>query len=316
MYPFDLSSKPKSYFLILIRFACFLHMLRQKIFQHIDEDSTNNFSRNFNLFIIFLIMLNVLAIMLESVEELEKNYHVFFQGFESFSVVIFVSEYLLRLITADFKYPESKGSKPYFRYFFSTLALIDLLAILPSLLLLIAPMARVLDLRFIRVLRLMRLLRIFKISRYSRSMKLIGDILRDKKRDLTVTMFVTFILMIFSSTLMYYAEHDAQAEKFPNILATFWWAIATLTTVGYGDVFPITNLGKVISGIIALLGVGMVALPTGILSSAFVERINEERKEKEGKERELEGYAFKFCPHCGKNLPKKEVEVESSGLTE
>lgn len=291
--------------------------LKRVIFNLVDEDR-NEFlaARIFNFMIITLILLNVVAIILESFSELNQQYKAFFDDFELASVILFGIEYLLRLFTANLKYPNRKGVWPYFRYLISPLAVIDLMAILPSLIIFVAPyyspLARLIDLRFIRMLRIMRLFRIFKISRYSKSLRMIGEILREKRRDLGITIFITFILMVISSTLMYYAEHEAQGDQFPNIVATFWWAVATLTTVGYGDVFPVTVVGKVLSGVIALLGIGLVALPTGILSSAFIERIEKEKEEKkkleaektlasEGKEAAAPSY--NFCPHCGEKLP-------------
>ena len=134
------------------------------------------------------------------------------------------------------------------------------------------------------------------------------EVFREKGRDLAVTIFITFILMVISSTIMFYVEHEAQEDQFPNILATFWWAVATLTTVGYGDVYPITPAGKILGGVIAVLGIGLVALPTGILSSAFVDKM-ERKKEGEESPSDSGGETPKigsppkhFCEHCGKEL--------------
>ena len=197
----------------------------------------------------------------------------------------------------------------------SPMAIIDFLAILPFYIEIIAyflpkifpsigHLTDIIDLRFIRVLRLMRLLRIFKLNRYSSSMKMIGDVIKTEKEKLFITIFMTGIMMILSSALVYTVEHDSQPEAFPNIYASMWWAIATLTTVGYGDVYPITPLGKIFSGIIALLGIGLVALPTGILSGSFVNAINEEkeRKLKEESEKEDDAPHYHICPHCGGSL--------------
>lgn len=305
---------------------------RQKLFHLIDEDSKDNkVGRAFNSFIIFLIFLNVVAIILESVESFKSVFQGWFDTFEAVSVLVFTFEYMGRLITAKYKYPHLSGWRPYVRYFFSFMALVDLLAIFPSVLIVLAPvyspLKQLIDLRFIRMLRVLRLFRIFKITRYSSSLKMIGEILREKRRDLSVTIFITFILIVISSTLMYYAEHDAQEEEFPNIIAAFWWAVATLTTVGYGDVFPVTVMGKVLSGVIAILGIGMVALPTGILSSAFIERIEEEKQAKmkaEGGESEkpiLQTAAehdhthlpYDYCPYCGEKLPDPGEIASKSG---
>lgn len=282
---------------------------REKIFYMIDEDSKDNrISRLFNGTIVFLIFLNVIAIIFESDDEIAVAYADVFDAVEFWSVLVFGLEYLLRLLTADFVYTEEKGARPFLKYIVSPLAIIDLLAILPSILIIVAPylshLDRLLDFRVVRLLRTMRLLRIFKITRYSTSLRMIVGVFRDKSRDLAVTIFITLVLMVISSTLMYYVEHDAQADQFPNILATFWWAVATLTTVGYGDVYPITPLGKLLGGIIALLGIGLVALPTGILSSAFVDRMEERRdREKESAAKESKpGLAGPYCQHCGKEL--------------
>ena len=144
-----------------------------------------------------------------------------------------------------------------------------------------------------RILRLFRLLRIFKLGRYSKSLKTIIEVLKETKSELVISTFMAFILLVLSSTLMYYLETDAQPEQFPSILHSFWWAIATLTTVGYGDVYPITIMGKILSSIIALIGIGFIALPTGIISSAFINRISKEKDQ------------CKNCPHCG-----KEIDIE------
>ena len=169
------------------------------------------------------------------------------------------------------------------------MAIIDLLAILPFYLPFIIPV----DLRFLRMLRLLRLLRILKLNRYNDSMDIIIKIFKREKEKLITTFFVMAILILFSSSLMYYVENEAQPDKFPNIVASLWWAVATLTTVGYGDIYPITSLGKLFSGVIALLGIGLVALPTGIISSGFITEVNNNKAEKE-----------KTCPHCGGKLER------------
>lgn len=304
---------------------------RQRTYRLIDEDAKDyRPSRIFNGVILFLIFLNVVAIILESDDLYAVEYKWLWDEIEFYSVLVFGLEYLMRMMTADFKYPKSKGWRAFFRYVKSPLAIIDLLAILPSIIIIIAPyyspLNNLMDFRFVRLLRTMRLLRIFKITRYSTSLKLIGAVLREKKRDLGVTIFITLMLMVLSSTLMYHVEHDAQQEKFPNILSTFWWAVATLTTVGYGDVYPITGLGKILSGVIALLGIGLVALPTGILSSAFIERIGKGEGDEEDAEfeeslsfrpwddkRDDAQKEFNYCPYCGEKLPhglKPETQAE------
>lgn len=241
-----------------------------------------------------LIILSVIQVILESYAPIGKFYQVPFHYFEVITVAIFTVEYFLRIWTADLFYKDSNRLRAIGKYVFSPMGLVDLVAILPFFL----PILFKLDLRFIRILRIVRLLRVLKLNRYTRSLRLIGDIIKEKRYELGASVFVCVILILVASTIMFYLEHDDQPENFPNIIATFWWAVATLTTVGYGDVYPVTGWGKLISGIIAVLGIGLVALPAAILSSSFSERINKK------KEKKLEKKIAKmnFCPHCGKEL--------------
>ncbi len=244
-------------------------------------------SRIFDIFIIFLIMLNVLSVILESFQNLATTYNEIFRIFELFSITVFSIEIILRCYTSDLKCKRETKLRSLLAYIISPMAIIDLLAILPFYLPILIPI----DLRFLRILRLTRILRVLKVNRYSRSLELIGKIIERKKSDLLVTTFITMLLLLLASSIMFYLENESQPESFPNIIASFWWAIATLTTVGYGDVYPITVLGKVVSGIIALLGIGLVALPTGIISSGFIEILEEKKGDSD---------KIRFCKYCGK----------------
>jgi len=162
---------------------------------------------------------------------------------------------------------------------------IDLLAIMPFYL----PLWAV-DLRSLRVLRLLRVVRVAKVGRSYSSLEVIKQVCRSKKEELVLTSCLMGLLLVVSSSVLYYCEHEAQPEVFSSIPATMWWAVATLTTVGYGDMYPVTAAGRFCAGLIAVLGIGMFALPTGILGAGFVEAI---QKSKQPHER---------CPHCGKEL--------------
>jgi voltage-gated potassium channel len=212
---------------------------------------------------------------------MRRKFSAYFYWFELISVVIFTLEYLWRL----------KVAKKWSRFAFSFFGLIDLIAILPFYL----PMLIKLDLRFVRILRLSRIFRIFKVARYAKSMQLVGLVLKEKKEALALTLFLTFIMLLVASSLMYEVEHRVQPDKFTDIFSSFWWAVATLTTIGYGDIYPMTTIGRFLSGVIALLGIGLVALPTGIIGSGFIEIL--ERKKTQSKI---------YCPHCGKEREKKE----------
>ncbi len=234
-----------------------------------------------------LIIINTLAIILESYKELNTKYHALFVAIEIFSVIVFSIEYCIRVWVADLEHPEKSPTKARFTYIFSFLGLIDLLSILPFYI----PFLIKIDLRILRSLRLFRLLRILKLNRHFKSLKTIGSVIRKTREEILVTVFMVSILLILASTLMYNIENEAQPEAFSNIGESLWWAVATLTTVGYGDIYPITGLGKILSAVIALLGIGIVALPTGIISSAYIEEVQNNKNNCE-------------CPNCGTHFTK------------
>lgn len=219
--------------------------------------------------IITLIILSVVETIVETIPTLGISTKKLLDRFEFFVVVVFSFEYLLRLWTCnlDNKYKGSILGR--LKYMVSPIAIIDLIAILPFYLPLVY-----LDLVAIRTLRLFRLFRIFKVIRYIKALDNIKNTFKNKKEELAISMVFTLFLLIISASLMYYAENDAQPDKFTSIPSTMWWAIATLTTVGYGDIYPITGLGKLFGGVIAILGIGLFALPAGILASGFTSSID------------------------------------------
>jgi voltage-gated potassium channel len=161
------------------------------------------------------------------------------------------------------------------------------------------------------MIRLVRLLRIFKLNRYSDAFVSILEVFRGKIREILVSLFIVLLLLIIASRLIFYAEHDAQPQQFSNAFSGLWWAVATLTTVGYGDIYPITPVGRILGAIIALLGIGMAAVPTSILSAGFVELLDKRKKEEEAKnsagqpgekEKPEKKEPPVYCPHCGKKL--------------
>lgn len=227
-----------------------------------DQDAT---SRACDIFLSALILLNLAAVCLESVESINREYNSALAAFEWFSVSIFLTEYLLRIwsIAADNRNPAKTPLGRRARYIFSFTGLIDLAAILPSILPLI--MGGV-DLRWLRVLRLVRLL---KISHYSSALEDLFSAVYEERRSFAAALYLMAIALFLSSSMMYLAEYEVQPEHFRSIPQTMWWSLITLTTVGYGDVFPITPIGKVIGAFTALMGVCTVALLTGIVASAF-----------------------------------------------
>lgn len=271
-------------------------------------------SRIFDVFIMTLIIVNVVFVLAETFENLPLILRQISGPLEVISVIIFTIEYFLRIWTADIQYPGLGPVKSRVKYIFSFMAIVDLLAILPFYL----PYMFKTDLRVLRMIRLFRLVRILKINRYTTALSTVASVIKRKSHQLISSLIVVFSLMIIASILMYGLEHDAQPELFQNAFSGLWWAIATLTTVGYGDIYPITGLGKLLSAIIALLGIGLVAVPTGIISAGFMEQIDDEDHEshpviedgednknvncKTADNTETLSPEKLYCPYCGEKL--------------
>ncbi|MDD2371917.1 MAG: ion transporter [Firmicutes bacterium] len=241
--------------------------LKLKIYNLIRDDDKNNIWGNiFDGTIIFLITLNVIIVILETFQ-LSYSILAIFQIIEIITVVVFTIEYLVRLWTSNIKFSEVSNLKSKVKLIFSFMAIIDLFAILPFYLQLIVPI----DIRLVRVFRLFRLFRLFKLNRYTNSLTTIFKVIKNKSSQLISSVFLVSFLMIIASVIMYEFENAAQPELFQNAFSGFWWAINTITTVGYGDIYPITTLGKLLSVFISVLGIGLVAVPTGIISAGFIE---------------------------------------------
>ena len=249
--------------------------MRSRIYQILEiARADDQASRRFDIFIILLISLNILALVLESVDEIRVQYFEWFYWFEIFSVIVFSIEYLLRIWSCvesrDPRFREALAGR--LRFALTPIALVDLCAILPFYLSVFFS----LDLRFLRALRL---LRIFKLTRYSTAMSSLLKVLRDEAQSFGAAFLILFVIMIIASSGVYLFEHKAQPEAFSNIPEAAWWSVATLTTVGYGDVTPVTIGGKIFGIVIMIIGIGMVALPAGILASAFSDELRQRRIE-------------------------------------
>jgi len=251
----------------------------------------DNWDKVVNTFIIGLIILNVAAVMLETVPSLHDRYHTFFNYFELFSVIIFTIEYILRVWSSnhDPKYKHSFHGR--LRYMVTPAALIDLLAILPFYISVIVG----LDLRMLRMLRLLRFFRLFRLTAYMKAAKLVTNVFKSKFHELLLSLILIMFLVIIASCLVYFAEHLEPDTKFTSIPATIWYAVVSLTTVGYGDMIPVTPWGKVFASIILLAGVALFALPAGIITSGFLDEMRKARNP-----------MLKNCPHCGKPIDLNE----------
>ena len=256
-----------------------LGLTRNRVWKLLEPAEDNdNLSKFIDIFLVNLIFFNILMVILETVETLYFKYKLWFIYFELFSVTIFSLEYISRFWSCvENKAKSETNGKARLRYIFSFSAIIDLIAILPSLLAFLFPTV---DLRFVRALRIFRLL---KFSRYSNSINTLLIVLWDQRKSLGAAFFILFIVLIISSSGMYIVEKDIQPDKFGSIPQSMWWSIVTLTTVGYGDVYPVTSMGKFFGSIIIILGIGTVALPSGILASAFTEYTRRNQKKYEDK---------------------------------
>jgi len=266
--------------------------IRKRVFDIISPSSKDGdkISVAFDIFIILLVIINVGMVVAESFNEFETQ---IFRIIEIISVIIFTIEYTLRLWTAKLLHPDKKGIKALLKYMFSFMALIDLAAMLPFYLAFLLPH----NLVVLRSLRAVRLLRLAKIIRYTNITSIMGTVFKKKAGQVISSTFVVFLLMVMTSVLMYYVENAAQPDKFSNAFDSLWWTIATITTVGYGDIYPITVFGKILSGVIAFLSIGLIAVPTSIISAGYIEHVNGLKdEEKENEEKKC------YCPYCGKKL--------------
>lgn len=249
--------------------------LRLKTYQLLESDTSKNFTAKLiNLFLIILITSNVIAAIFESEADFRILYHQEFALFELISLSIFCVEYLLRVwcCIENPKYQNLSTFKARTHYIFTPMALIDLIAILPF----IIAMFFAIDLRTLRLLRVLRLL---KLTHYFKGFNIFINVITKELKSITAAMMVMMFLIIIAASLMHSVEGSVQPDAFGSIIQSFWWAVVTMTTVGYGDVVPITTAGKVISTFIMLVGVGLVALPAAMLAARFGEELRE-RKEK------------------------------------
>ena len=261
--------------------------IRKKLYEIIGSPENPSLaSRIFDILIIILIILNIAAISADTFK-LPLWATDALWWFEFVSVIIFTIEYQSYVL-----YPDLPPLRARLKFIRSFNAVIDLLAILPFYIPYIVPI----DLRVLRMLRIIRMTRIFKINRYTSALSAIIMVIKQKKHELISSIAVVCDLMIVSSIIMYNIENEAQPEAFENVFSAMWWAVSTLTTVGYGDVFPITVPGKILSAIIALLGIGLVSIPTGIISAGFIENIEEKNHNRADDDEKC------YCPYCGKKI--------------
>jgi len=237
-------------------------------------------------FIIGVIAVNVMALMLETVVALEGLYRSVFQKIELWSIVVFTAEYLLRMWSCTVIPGYSGAVAGRLKFAVSPFMLIDFIAIAPFYM----PFLGV-DMRVLRLVRIFRVFRLGKLIRYSKAIQTLIQVVSDKRAELGTTLFLILITALFSATIIYHFEHGAQPKVFSSIPAAMWFTVTTLSTVGYGDAYPITPIGKMITAFVAVLGIGLYALPAGILGAAYTGAMNREKEK-----------TVSRCPHCRKQL--------------
>jgi len=238
--------------------------MRKRIFNIIQIGNKDDVvSRMFDIGITIVILLNILVAFLETFDDLSDLFGIF-KVIEMVTVIIFCIEYVLRIVTADYLYPGESHLKARLHFLRSYDGVIDLLTILPFVFLsgFVA----------FRILRIFRIFHLFRINAQYDSFNVITLVLKEKWKQIGSSLVIIIAIMLAASLGMYSVEHNAQPEAFPNAFSGMWWSVSALLTVGYGDIYPITVMGKIMAIIIAFLGVGVVAIPTGIISAGFVEQ--------------------------------------------
>ncbi len=262
--------------------------VQKQVYVLLESPANHNRVRKFIIyFIATLIVINVIVVVLETKNDLFIRYQSIFSVIDLFTVIVFSIEYALRVWVCVLDPRYSSPVTGRLRYAVSPLALVDLIAITPFYLPLFVPI----EFRMLRLLRLLRIFRVLKLGRYSSAFDTFADVLKSKKEELIITLIMAIIILVLASSALYVVEREAQPEKFASIPDAMWWAVVTLATVGYGDVYPITPLGKIISAIVALSAIGLFALPAGILAAGFAESIQKRRIDTDRQ--------TIVCPRCG-----------------
>lgn len=230
--------------------------------------SEDRISRLYDLLGSLAIVVNLAVSVLYTFAQVRDTYGPWLLSVEAVTVAFFAVDHCLRLWTARFLFPKVTEARAVWQYMTSFSGVVDLLSFLPYYLPIFFPSGAV----AFRMFRVVRIFRLFRINAYYDSLNVITEVIASKRQQLMSSVFIILILMLASSLCMYSLEHEAQPEVFTNAFSGIWWSVSTLLTVGYGDIYPITTVGKLFGIIISFLGVGMVAIPTGIISAGFVDQ--------------------------------------------
>ena len=242
---------------------------RRRVYEIVNVGASEDLvSRSYDFLNTFIIVVNLAVSVLDTFQEVREAYGGLLLGIEAVTAAFFAVDYVLRVWTARFLYPKQTGPKALLKYMFSFTGLVDLLSFLPHYLPFFFPAGAV----AFRMFRVVRIFRLFRLNKYYDALNVITEVIASKRQQLLSSVFIILVLMVAASLCMYSLEHEAQPEVFANAFSGLWWAVSTLLTVGYGDIYPVTPLGRLFSIVITFLGVGMVAIPTGIISAGFVDQ--------------------------------------------
>ena len=248
---------------------------RRRMSEIVEAGAADDFvSRTYDVLSTLVLLINVIVTILYTFDSAELRFGKELLFIEAVTIAFFAVDYCLRLWTAPFVRPNLSSGRATWKYFISFTGLVDLLSFLPYYLPIFFPAGTAV----FRLFRVVRIFRLFQINAYYDSLNVITEVIASKRQQLVSSVFIIVVLMVASSLAMYSVEHVAQPEVFSNAFSGIWWAVSTLLTVGYGDIYPITNLGKILSICITFLGVGMVAIPTGIISAGFVDQYSRLKK--------------------------------------
>jgi voltage-gated potassium channel len=271
---------------------------RNNLFRLLDPSALRRHKSSFivEIIILGLVLINCVIISIETIPDIAEEIRHELYITELIITSVFALEYAVRIYIAPERY--TKNLNPWnarLKYIFTTGAIVDFISITP--LFFVSSHAGV-----VRIIKIVRILRILKAVRYMQSLKDFGNVLKSKREELMISFtFILFLLFVVSSVI-YVVEHKAQPEVFKSIPHSMWYGVSTLTTVGYGDMYPITPLGKVLGGLAAILGIGLFSLPAGIIAGGFVENINRKRAKSEQDKKHNQPKEYQYCPHCGEKL--------------
>ena len=276
---------------------------KKRVFDILQIGNREDFaSRAFDIIIAISIVLNITALVMSTFDEFEPYYDIL-SGIEAITICIFCVEYALRIWTAEYLYPDLDRRKAVLRFFVSFDGIIDLLTILPFFFLY--------GFAAFRMLRVVRIFHLFRLNATYDSFNVITKVLNEKKNQILSSVFIILVLILAASLCMYSVEHTAQPDVFRNAFSGIWWSVATIFTVGYGDIYPVTLLGRIMAVVITFLGVGAVAIPTGIISAGFVEQYTQMQNAQSkaiGKRQTISVSVDKKSPYIDRGI--REIESE------